>query len=145
MKPRSIEVRGRRWFNWFNTAEVVVDENFVYITPKQYGYDYEQAARSWLKELGYLPGIEECADGVGETLEAYCKRTGCRFSNSVEDVQREQDLHSPVDAVQTHRVLEDHARRYRGRTRQTTEPHVQCERAGRCLEHDLDPGVEACR
>lgn len=33
----------------------------------------------------------------------------------------------------------------RARTRLSTVPHARCERAGRCVEREINPDVEACR
>lgn len=41
----------------------------------------------------------------------------------------------------------DSAERYRRRwlSHLITEPHGTCDRVGRCIEHEVDPSVEACR
>lgn len=152
MKPKIIEIHGRRWFNrrsgsTFHTVKIYVDDDLVYVTPEQYGYDngYAQTACDWLKDAGYLPDLQEHAGGSREPLWAYCRRTGCALVDTVEDVRRERDLHQPLDEEHTRRILAAHKGRRQGWTHLVTEPHAQCEHAGRCVEHARDPDVEACR
>jgi hypothetical protein len=93
-KPKSILVIGRRWFrktygNTYHTATIYVDGQCVVKTCQQYGYgeQYIWTAREWLRENGYLPGIED-----QEALWRYCQRSKIAYSADVADVAREKDL-----------------------------------------------------
>lgn len=102
-KPKSISIRGRRWFqksygNTYFSATIYVNGEKVHHIPFQYGYDeqYLQAATEWLTENGYLPGqkIYESGGYVRgyEPLWQYTRRRNIKFAYHVVDVERKKDL-----------------------------------------------------
>ena len=114
MEVKTITVLGRRWFqrsygNTYFTAHVVVTgineqgEDCVHRhnMPKEYGGGlyYEQAATEWLQAAGYLPGIEEYANGGMESLWRYCQRMNIELIAQAEDVSRMRDLHNVIPAM----------------------------------------------
>ena len=137
LRPRSIEVYGKSWSRrgpggTYYTARIYVNGEHLYTSPMQWGTPCLHVIREWLDKAGYLPGILP-----GEFLREYCVRIGCEFFNTISDVRRERDLDPPFDAHRTNRLT--------AITRHATRPHGRCERAGRCVENEQDPQVEACR
>ena len=99
-KPRVIHIYGRRWFervngNTYHTCDIWVDGQHVHKVPFNYGYGsmYRQNAEVWLRDSGYLPGIESYANtGTFESLWRYCDRHGIHFVDEVDDVPRKRDI-----------------------------------------------------
>jgi hypothetical protein len=93
-RPKTITIIGRRWFarlygNTYCTASIYVDGKHVHNTPRQYGYGdhYAWIARDWLRDNGYLPGIEST-----QALWQYCAIKKILLQGEVIDVGREKDL-----------------------------------------------------
>ena len=152
MRPRSIEINGRRWFrrgpgNTYHSVEIIVDGEVVHVVPYAYGYDqqYEWTARSWLRQAGYLPGLIENSKGTSESLWSYCQRVGCQYQSSVENVRRKKDLHQsiPESKIAVNRFGFPASKSRRSITRRATGPHGRCSH-DRCLEHEQNPDVESC-
>ena len=98
-KTRVIHISGRRWFerrngNTYHTANIYVNGECVGSVPFSYGYgsQFEWNARQWLKENGFLPGIEDHPNGGGDSLWRYCDTHGVKYTQEVVDVSRKRDL-----------------------------------------------------
>ncbi len=71
---KQLHVSARKWFdrsgNTYHTVALVVDGEHVHSSAMTYGYgdSWEQTARDWLKDHGFLPGIKDHANGGGEPL-----------------------------------------------------------------------------
>ncbi len=96
--PRSITIRGRRWFqksygNTYYTASIFVDGKQVHSFPESYGYgdQYEDAAWRWLAEQGYV-APEQYQWGGLASPRRYCQNHGITYLASVSQVARERDL-----------------------------------------------------
>ena len=74
--------------NTYHTVRVIVDGEWIYSSPRSYGYgsQYAWTAREWLRQNGYLPEIE------GESLSTYCHVHGIAFIDECIDVPRKKDL-----------------------------------------------------
>jgi hypothetical protein len=97
-KIKSIQVLGRRWFqrgagNTYHSAQIYVNNEFVYIIRFVYGYGdgYQQSAAEWLAENGYL-ACERHGNGSQEPLWRACERLGIKYTSTVLDVPRKKDL-----------------------------------------------------
>ena len=89
---KSLHISGRRWFsttygNTYFSCAVDVDGEQVYEIPYEYGYGemYEQVAREWLMDNGYIPQIH-CA------LSIYCRANDIVLISQAVDVRRKKDL-----------------------------------------------------
>jgi hypothetical protein len=98
-KMSSLVLVGRRWFgrtngNTYHSCEIIVDGNCVHKIDYAYGYgrQYEDNAKIWLDQSGYLPGREKRDGTPGESLWRYCERHSIIYTNTVTDVQRKKDL-----------------------------------------------------
>lgn len=87
--PQSITIIGRRWFdrvngNTYNTAEILVDGEFVHKTPMEYGYGdhYRTVAEDWLIENGFI------SKDRGHPLWQYCEDNEIVLTTSVCDVKK---------------------------------------------------------
>lgn len=99
---RSITLIARLWFRrgpgtTYHSVEILIDGKMVHRIPYAYGYDrhYEDTAKNWLFQNGYLPGIEMMSsqpDTIGESLYSYCERRKIAYTVSVTDVTRKKDL-----------------------------------------------------
>lgn len=100
--PRSVEIRGRRWFqrtygNTYHTAHVYVDGKHVLSIPRQYGYgdQYADTAMNELERQGLIPPRERYQNGGREANWQWRDRHGIDLDTSVEDVRRQRDLDAP--------------------------------------------------
>lgn len=92
---KTLTILGRRWFqktygNTYHTATIMIDGRTVHVIPQRYGYDsaYLTSATDWLRDNGYLEGMDERRD----TLWGYCDRAGIVLEYHATDVSRERDL-----------------------------------------------------
>ena len=91
---KRLQIIGRRWFqksagNTYHTAEVWIDGEMVYHSPRQYGYgsQFLQTAISWLYSSGTIP-----AEADPFTFRDKWEALGYDFSYCVSEVSRERDL-----------------------------------------------------
>ncbi len=87
-----LHISGRRWFstthgNTYFSCVVSIDGEQVHEIPYEYGYGqmYEQVAREWLMNNGYIPLIDYA-------LSIYCRENDIIFISHAVDVRRKKDL-----------------------------------------------------
>jgi uncharacterized protein (TIGR02996 family) len=92
---KSIAVRGRRWFqrtngNTYHTADIFVNGEHVHTTPTTYGYGsaYQDTAKQWLHQSGYLSHTPEGYSSLWRSSQDH----GIDYQDSVDDVKRKADL-----------------------------------------------------
>ena len=94
-KPRVFHVSGRKWFdkvngNTYHGVTVYADGEMVFTQGLTYGYGehYIWTARTGLRDLGWLPGIEEREKAPGEHLWQYCMRKGINLVCECHNVKK---------------------------------------------------------
>ncbi len=87
MKPRSIVIIGRLWFdrvngNTYHSAQVLADGVPVAIAPFQYGYgdQWQYSAAEALEKAELMPGREHHSNGSAEPLWSWCRRQDIAFN-----------------------------------------------------------------
>ncbi len=92
-KPKSIHVAGRRWRdlngNTYHTANVYVDGQLAFSTPRTYGYGsaYIDTAFEATVNHQILP-----PNALNTVPWRYCRENDIKFTDEVIDVNRKRDL-----------------------------------------------------
>ena len=98
-KVNTIFILGRYW--WGNINGNTEHTFQIWINGKHaiksevlggYGSMYSQNATQWLKDNGYLPGLEEYQNGSEEMLRRYCDRNKIALVDTSVPVPRRKDL-----------------------------------------------------
>jgi hypothetical protein len=100
MKPVSIVVVGRRWFdkangNTYHSVTAYLDGAESVHVPFAYGYDYAFEQTAW-EELFPKLGLSESelryASGAMKSCSEWCRDNGVVYASEVSDVARKSDL-----------------------------------------------------